>query len=172
MKFKVERMYKGALEGATPEVTAAFWKETERLNKSVSAATKTLNATLTKIDLMQKALERTPAAPGELDQQLYNLKKDLFIIDEKMNGNRSKNEVGEKNNPTISSRLSMAKYGTFGSTYGPTETLKRNLEIAGSEFVELRKELDNILNVKLHAFEKALIDAGAPWVVGQPIPEY
>ena len=89
-----------------------------------------------------------------------------------MNGNRSKNEVGEKNNPTISSRLRMASSGTFGSTYGPTETLKRSLEIAGSQFVELKKELDNILNVIMPAFEKALIDAGAPWIVGQPIPEY
>jgi photosystem II stability/assembly factor-like uncharacterized protein len=172
MKFEVVRMYKGALSGATPEVTSAFWKETERLNKSVTAATKLLNTTKTKIELMDKALERTPAAPGNLDKQLYDLKQELYVIDEKMNGSRSKNEVGEKNNPTISSRLSMVMNGTSGSTYGPTETLKRSLEIAGSQFAELKRDLDDILNVKFPAFEKALIDAGAPWVAGQPIPGY
>ena len=171
MKFKVERMYKGALIGANPDVTAAFWRETEKLNRSLSAATKILNSTLTKIGLMEKALERTPAAPGNLDKQLYDLKQALYVIDEKMNGNRSKDEVGEKNNPTVLSRLEIATWGSFGSTYGPTRDQKQSLEIAESEFLELKKELDVILNVKLPAFEKALMEAGAPWVAGQPIPE-
>ena len=171
MRFKVERMYKGALDGATPDVTAAFWRETEKLNRSVSAATKILNSTLTKIGLMEKVLERTPAAPGNLDKQLYDLKQELYVIDEKINGNRSKIEVGEKNNPTVLSRLDISTWGSFGSTYGPTENLKNNLDIAGSEFVQLKKDLDDILNVKLPAVEKALMDAGAPWVIGQPIPE-
>jgi photosystem II stability/assembly factor-like uncharacterized protein len=171
MKFEVERMYKGALVGATPDITAAFWRETEKLNRSVSAATKILNSTLTKISLMEKALERTPSAPGNVDKQLYDLMQELYAIDEKMNGNRSKSEVGEKNNPTVLSRLSISTWGSFGSTYGPTENIKGNLEIASSEFVQLKKELDDILNVKLPAVEKALMDAGAPWVVGQPIPE-
>lgn len=172
MKFKVERMYKGALDGSTPEITAAFWRETDELKRSVSAASKLLNSTLTKISFMEEALKRTPAAPGNLDKQLYDLKQALFVIDEKMNGNRSKLEVGEKNNPTILSRLDISTWGTSGSTYGPTENLKKNLEIAGSEFIGLKKELDDIINIKLPAVEKALMDAGAPWVVGQPIPEY
>lgn len=172
LKFEVVRMYKGALDGAAPEVTAAFWKETDRLNKSLSAAGKVLNSAIIKMELMEKALERTPANNLSLGKKIYDLKQELFTIDEKLNGNYSKNEVGEKNNPTISSRLSMARYGTSGSTYGPTETLKRNLEIAGYEFGELKKELDNILNVKMPVLEKALIDADAPWVAGQPIPEY
>ena len=147
-------------------------KRLNGLTNLLTAATKVLNYTIKKLGLMEAALERTPAAPGNLDKQLHDLKQELFVIDEKMNGNRSKNEVGEKNNPTIVSRLSMATYGTFGSTYGPTENLKQSLQIAGSEFNELKKELDNILNVKMPAFEKALIDAGAPWVIGEQIPEY
>jgi photosystem II stability/assembly factor-like uncharacterized protein len=172
MKFNVERMYKNAIESANPQVTAAFWKETERLNRSVTAATKVLNSTMKKIELMENALLRTPAAPGDIDLKLHELKEELFVIDDKMNGNSSKIEVGEKNNPTILSRLGLAAFGTFGSTHGPTKTLRRSLQIAGSEFTELKKELDYITNVKIPVIEKALMDAGAPWVVGQPIPEY
>jgi photosystem II stability/assembly factor-like uncharacterized protein len=171
MKFEVVRMYRGALDGSTPEVTAAFWKEIEKLNRSVSAASKVINSTILKIELMDEASERTSGNTSELRKQIYDLKQVLFTIDEKMNGSRSKNEVGEKNNPTIISRLSRSKYGTSGSTYGPTETLRRNLDIAESQFIELKKEIDNVLNIKLPAIEKALIDAGAPWIVGQPIPE-
>ena len=172
MKFEVVRMYKGSIEGADPKVTAAFWQEVDRLNKSVSAASKVLNEAITKLRLMEEALERTPGNTGSLLQQLYDLKQELFTIDEQMNGNRSKNGVGEKNNPTVTSRLNNTIYGSFSSTYGPTETFKRDLEIAGAQFTKLKSALDNMINVKIPVVEKALIDAGAPWVIGQPIPRY
>lgn len=172
MSFKVERMYKGALDGADPVVTAAFWRETEILNKSVTAATKVLEKSIYKVELMQKALSRTTAAPGYLDTELHQLRQELLTLDEKLNGNRSKREAGEKNNLTIESRLNLAAFGTFGSTYGPTETLKRSLEVAGNEFRIIKGELDIILNDRLPKIERDMIDAGAPWMEGQPIPEY
>ena len=172
MKFEVVRMYKGSIEGADPKVTAAFWQEVDRLNKSVSAASKVLRGAITKLRLMEEALERTPGNTGSLLQQLYDLKQELFTIDEQMNGNRSKNGVGEKNNPTVTSRLNNTIYGSFSSTYGPTETFKRDLEIAGAQFTKLKSALDNMINVKIPVVEKALIDAGAPWVIWQPIPRY
>jgi photosystem II stability/assembly factor-like uncharacterized protein len=172
MPFIVERMYKGALDGADPQVTAAFWRETEILNKSVTAASKVMEKTIYKVELMQKALLRTPAAPGYLDTELFQLRQDLLELDENLSGNRTKQEVGEKRNPTIISRLRMASSGTFSSTYGPTETLKRNLEIAGNDFRVLKTELEFILNDRLPQLEKDIIDAGAPWMEGQPIPDY
>ena len=50
--------------------------------------------------------------------------------------------------------------------------LERSLEIAESEFAELRVELERILNQRLPETERALMRAGAPWVEGQPIPEH
>jgi len=172
MSFEVEKMLQGALTGADPKVVAAFWKETERLNGSVSAASKVIDESLKRVELMQYALTCTPAAPGILDSELHNLKQELFVLDEKLNGNRSKREIGEKYKPTIAYRLNQVSYGTSNSTYGPTETQKRNLEIAGTQFLDLKKSLDIIMNEKLPGIEKALIDAGAPWINGQPIPEY
>ncbi len=46
---------------------------------------------------------------------------------------------------------------------------KRNLEIAATE---LKKNLENIINMELPKIEDALKAAGAPWFDGQPIPEY
>jgi len=83
----------------------------------------------------------------------------------------SKQRVGEKTKPTINNRLRFAMSGTRLSTYGPTPTLERSLAIAKSQFAELKLQLDEILNVRLPAMEKALREAGAPWVEGQPIPE-
>jgi hypothetical protein len=66
----------------------------------------------------------------------------------------------------------MASFGTFSSTYGPTETLKNSLKIAGNEFRTVKAELDIIVNDRLPKIERAMIDAGAPWMEGQPIPDY
>jgi photosystem II stability/assembly factor-like uncharacterized protein len=170
--FTVERAYEGALAGANPQETAAFWRETEKLNRSTTAARQMLSNALKKVDLLQKALIRIPEAPGTLDSELHGLRQSLLALDEQLNGNRSKEQVGEKTKPTIADRQSIASSGTFGSTYGPAPLHKHSLEIAETEFKQLRKYLNEIVNIKLPQIEKSLRDAGAPWMEGQPIPEY
>ncbi|NIN34209.1 MAG: hypothetical protein GTO60_03540, partial [Gammaproteobacteria bacterium] len=86
---------------------------------------------------------------------MHQLKQALLELDGKLNGNRSKQQVGEKDNPTINYRLRVAISGTMNSTYGPTPTHKRSLEIADSQFREFRTELENILNEQLPKLEKA-----------------
>ena len=66
----------------------------------------------------------------------------------------------------------MLFYGTFYSTYGATPLHKRSLEIAATEFLELKKNLDIIINQDIPKIENALKAAGAPWIDRQPIPEY
>ena len=121
---------------------------------------------------MQIALSRAPAAPGDLDKQLFQLKQALLELDGKLFGNRSKQQVGEKTKPTIGSRLRFAMGGTTSSTYGPTPAHKRSLEIAATQFRLLKAALEKMLNKQLSELEKALTKAGAPWTEGQPIPEY
>ena len=171
MPFIVERLRKGALDGAEPKETAAFWQEIAQLQRATTAASMALNNSLKKVDNLQKALSRAPAAPGNLDKQLHDLRQTLLELDGQLNGNRSKQPVGEINKPTIDYRLGVAMIGTFGSTYGPTPTHKRSLEIAKTQFSKFKIALEDILNVQLPKLEKALQDAGAPWIKRQPIPE-
>ena len=170
--FMVERLREGVLAGAKPEETSAFWQEIERLNKSTSAAAQVLRRAIEKVNLLQKALLRTPAAPGKLDSELHDLKQSLLAFDEQLDGNPSKQQIGEKEKPTIFSRQNLAWGATAGSTYGPTPLHRRNLEIAATEFQALKRELKAIVNTKLPQLERAVNDAGAPWMEGQPIPEY
>jgi hypothetical protein len=167
--FAVEQLFKGALAGADPKETAAFWKETERLNKSTTAASRVLAKALERVTLLQKALIRTVAAPGNLDSELHRIKQSLLTLDEQLNGNRSKWQIGEKNKPTIAWRQDVASWGTFDSTYGATPLHKRSLEIAATEFQELKKNLDIIINQDIPKIEAALKAAGAPWIDRQPI---
>ncbi len=170
--FEVKPLRKGSLKGSEPEETAAFWKEMQSIRKGTTAASIVLQNALQRLDLMEKALVRTPVNPSEIMKDINKLKAELYDYDEQMNGNRSKQKVGEKSNPTINDRLSAATMGTSFSTYGPTPTHKRMLEIASKEFSSLREKLELVRTVRLPAIEKALSDAGAPWIEGQEIPEY
>jgi len=172
MPFKVEKMYDGALDGATAEEASAFWRETERLNKSTTAANSVLNDAMQRIDLLQGALTRMPNAPGSLEKEIHDLKQTLLEMQTELSGNRSKQMIGEKTKPTIAGRQSFASLGTFGSTYGPTPEHRRSLQIAAEEFRDFKAQLEDIVNIQLPAIEAKMRDAGAPWIEGQEIPDY
>ncbi|MDZ4203192.1 MAG: hypothetical protein U1C46_00105, partial [Bacteroidales bacterium] len=168
--FEVRQMRKGVLQGASANETVAFWKEIQEMRKATSAASLVLTNAMQKLDLMEKALACTPVDPAGLLREIHNLNTMLFELDEEMNGNRSKQKVGEDSNPTVNDRLNFANLGTANSTYGPTPSHRRSLEIAWEQFAELRNKLEEIRTVQLPAIEKALAAAGAPWIEGQVIP--
>jgi photosystem II stability/assembly factor-like uncharacterized protein len=171
MPFTVERLREGALEGAPPEEVAAFWKELSDMNRSVSALAVALGKARGRVEAMRSALARTPAAPGDLDSQLYDIREALLELDEKLNGHPAKRRVGESSPPSIRGRLRFAMGGVRMSTYGPTPNIRNSFDIAKSEFGDFKTALENLLYERIPAMEKALMDAGAPWIEGQPIPE-
>jgi hypothetical protein len=169
--FTVEKLGTGALLSADPAVTAAFWRELERFYKSMSATREVLADALARVAILQKALVRTQALPGSLEADLHRLKQNLLDLSAQLNGSPSKREIGEKVAPTIADRGWVA-WGSGNSTYGPTVTQKRSLEIAAAGFQELKRRLEQLVNTEMPRIELAMQEAGAPWIKGQSIPEY
>ncbi len=169
--FEVTPLRKGSLEAASPEKVAAFWKELQEFRRSTSAAGAALASALRRIDAMRSALIRASIYPVDLEKQILSVRDQLLVLDEEMNGNRSKQQVGEKDAPSIYSRLGAASQGTANSTYGPTLTHKQQLDIARRQYEALRPRLEDIRLSKIPAIEKMLQAAGAPWMEGQPLPE-
>ncbi len=170
VEFDVEVLRKGALEGASPEEVVAFWKEIEELQGKMSAVSITINRTKKKLDAMERALSRTDVDPTMLNSKMYNLKMELAQLKLKFFGSKAKKEVGERVNPTIYSRISAARMGTSNSTYGPTTTHKKSLEIAQKEFEALKAKISEIVKQKIPAVETELKELGAPWIPGQELP--
>jgi len=168
--FDVVRMREGALDGAEPEETAAFWKRLSEMQRRTTAAGQVIGEARAKIDAMQQALGRSQAPAGDLDAELYRTDQALYEIAEQLEGKQTMNQVGELQPPTIGQRMFVAMIGTGRSTYGPTPTHVRSLEIAESEFAEVRAELERLVEQRIPALEQALDDAGAPWTPGAPIP--
>ncbi|MCK5367271.1 MAG: glycosyl hydrolase, partial [Cyclobacteriaceae bacterium] len=162
IEFKVERLRKGSLEGAPPEETVAFWKELDRFTGQVSSTSIELQSGIKKVDAMKRALSMTNSNPGDLDDNLYTLKDKLMDLDEELNGNKSKQEIGEKTKTTVMQRISVARTGTAYSTYGPTPLQRQSLDVAISQHKEIREKLDTIVGVDIPTMIKALEKAGAP----------
>jgi photosystem II stability/assembly factor-like uncharacterized protein len=166
--FEVERLYKGALEPKPLAEISSFAREVEEMFKTYSAASTVLNESMDKVEAMQTALARTQAEPGALDKQLHDLRAELLDLEAQMRGNQSKEEIGERTNPTVQTRLFTAFRGV--STYGPTPMHKQCLEIAQNQFGGIKSRLEQIRTVDIPEMEKAIMEAGAPWIEGAPLP--
>jgi photosystem II stability/assembly factor-like uncharacterized protein len=170
VSFEVERMRTGALEGSPPEETVAFWDRLSAARRSSSAATTAVEKTFARLESLRMALARSRSAPDGLDTELHAIEQELFAIEEKLSGNKSRAALGEPDVPSVVRRLAVARQGTRLSTYGPTPTHRRSLEIAEEDLAALRDRLNTLLEERLPAFERRLQEAGAPWAPGQPIP--
>lgn len=164
VSFNVEKLYSGALKGGEPKETVAFWKEISQLQRLTTASSLSISKTFKKIMILELAISRTPKKLDEIFSQLQSIKMELYNLEEVLGGNKSKDEVGEKSNPTILSRLNKVIGGTSSSTYGPTETHRKIYEIAKKEFAELDQRLKKIVNNEIPTIEKKMFDSGAPIV--------
>jgi len=170
VQFEVVPLRTTALEGSSPAEAAAFWRSYEDAVRQSTAMYRSLSTELARVDAMRVALSRATAAPGDLDQRLNQLGKTLLSIEDKLLGNRAKREVGEKTRPNIASRLNAVELGVYHSTYGPTATLEMTLDIVADQLQQVKIDLTKA-RAGAAALGTDLIEAGAPWVEGNPLPE-
>ncbi len=164
--FTVKRLHKGALEGSSPDATAAFWRDIETINLELSATSMALREASQKLKRMEIALGRSQSVPGTLDKQIHDLSAQLYRMEKQLSGDPLRREVGEKSQPTIGNRINVATTGTRSSTYGPTPTHQQNLKMAKQQLDALSAELQQILDTEMPALEKALKEVKAPAVKG------
>jgi hypothetical protein len=158
-------MYEGTLDGAPNDEVASFWRAYESLSQEVSKFEIQLGNTEKTVDKLLWAGSRTNVS-HEVITRIAALKDDVFGIKEQVSGNAAKNEIGERNRPTIGDRLFAVNRGITLSTYGPTPTHRQSMTIIVDQLKSLNKSLDT-LNVRIADLAKIVKDAGGPWIEGQ-----
>ncbi len=166
--FEVMPLHNNTSNDEDPSRVAAFWREYEQAVREHTAAQVALAQALVKVERLQAVVLQSAAEPGELDAALAVVRRDLHNLDETLNGNRSRQQPGEKFNPIIYDRLFSVARGIERSTKGPTTTQRRMLEIATSELAAFQAELSKSLG-KLTELAEKLRDAGGPWLEGEPL---
>jgi hypothetical protein len=170
VRFEVARMRKGALPGSEPADTVAFLQRVSAAERATTAATEAVKKAFERTKDLRTALERSRSAPDSLDPELHAIEQELYAIEEALVGNRARATVDDDGPATITRRVQVAGLGTAFSTYGPTATHRRSLEIAEGEFAAVRDRLNTLLEKRIPELERKLQEAGAPWTPGQPVP--
>lgn len=168
--FEVVPLRESALQGSSPADAAEFWRSYEDAVRDSSAINKTLTTETARVEAMKKALSRAAAAPGDLDDRINSLRVALQSIEEELYGNRAKREIGENTKPTIGDRLFSVELGIGQSTYGPTATHQKTMEIVVAQLKQIKSAL-TAAHTEATALGNELLQSGAPWVEGNPLPE-
>ncbi|MEM9782966.1 MAG: glycosyl hydrolase [Pseudomonadota bacterium] len=167
--FTVKPLRRGALDGASPEAVAAFWREYEAAVRESTAMDVALRQLMNQVERMGQVIAHSQGDPQTIDARYHALRADVLALESRFYGPGAKREIGEKYPPTVGDRLFAVVRGVGQSTYGPTPSHRTILEIATTEMKELRTELERTQS-ELSALGKALVAAGGPWLEGEALP--
>lgn len=141
---------------------ALFQKETAELSRQVSIAGEKMGELSERLRYIKAALIKTPKGAPKLFERFEELGDNLNELRTKLNGNLIKSSLNESTAPSIRSRVGQVAYAHWETTQPPTETQKRNIKIAGVDFIKFQEELRSYL-MKLESLEADLEAAGAPY---------
>ncbi len=165
VQFDVTPLREGTLEGASDAEIASFRETLEAFQQELTSTSNTLEEHIEKVEAMQTALSRADDDAPDLVSRLHDVRMTLLELREEMEGRESKNEIGERNPPTPTSRLFVG-YRALSTTYGPTETHRETVETGRRELTDIQERLSEIVDAVIPELERDLEAAGAPPVEG------
>ena len=159
--FEVERIRENVLKNPLINEIDSYIEELKTFRLELESSLKDFSNTSKKLKALDKATAYINGNPGDLEKEISDLKKEMLALDQTLNGNSSKKEIGEKDYPSISSRVSVALSG-FNTTYGPTKMHMESLDMAKALFIRVKPKLDKFINTDIPEIEKKLLKAGVP----------
>ncbi|MFT7478327.1 MAG: hypothetical protein ACI80N_001606, partial [Gammaproteobacteria bacterium] len=155
--------------GADPAAVASFWREYEAGVRRHSAALLCVARLLTRVGRVQQVLAESRPDDGGLDRRYHALRREIMELDDRLNGDSSRQAAGEKVSATIAERLFAVSRGVERSTYGPTPTHRQSLAIANAELKALQPRIEG-QQQRMSLLIQDLLAAGAPWFEGERLP--
>jgi hypothetical protein len=171
-EFVVEPLGQSALPPADRAATLAFQRETAELQRAAWGAYEATEEAADRIDYIKKTIEQMPMLSPDLRQEARTLELRLLDLREKLTGDPTKSRRHEPALGGILDRVNQIVYGHWASTSAPTQTARKNYDIAAAEFGEILDDLRQLVETDLVALEQQLEDAGAPWTPGRGVPQW
>jgi len=172
VEFDVEPLGYSELTEAEREQVLAFQQKTGELQRAVMGADAAAAEADKRLDYIKDVIEKTPALPMDLQEVARDLKLRLTDLRERISGDPTKPKRSEPAMGGIMDRINQIVYGQWSTTSAPTETHRKNYEIAAEEFSGILGDLRQLIEVDLAALEDRLEAAGAPWTPGRGVPRW
>ena len=166
VSFEVKAIREGVLKGVDYATYDAYRKEITAVQREMQSLTDLFNHAEKQLKALKKAAAKTPLAPEAVAGELYAIEQALTALTIKAEGSPARDEIGERNPPSVQSHM-RAAYRGIRTTYGPTPLHRKSLRLAKSMLGDLRPEVERIAQQKLPALAAKLTAAGAPYIIGQ-----
>ena len=162
----VQPIRKGVLKGIDYTTLDNYRKELTIAQNDLQRLMDQYDQAETTLKGLKKAIRKTPVTPASFIKDLFKVEKDMTALMRKAEGSPAREEIGERNPPTIQNHMRTA-YRGLSTTYGPTPLHRKSLAIAKEMLEELRPEIDRISKTVLPDLSKKLKQAGAPYILGE-----
>ncbi len=169
--FRVKTLSSPYISEEAKVELAEFQTEVNKIRRVAHAYSRILNETNNKINLIRVAVDSSPESDIELRKQAKDLQQKIDKIKLAFYGNNSKTSRNKNIPPTVLNRIETIVYSQWRSSGPPTQTQKRSLELAKSEFTPLYSQLKDIINNDLKDIEIKLEKINAPYTPGR-FPEW
>ncbi len=170
--FEVVPLGEPSLPVADREAVLAFARETGELQRAVFGAREAADEAANRIKYLKHVIEKTPGVDPSVRAEGRALELRLTDLRERLTGDPTMRSRSEPAMPGIVSRIDQIVWGFWGTTSAPTQTHRRNYEVASEEFGAVADELRQLIEIDLPALEERLEAAGAPWTPGRGVPEW
>jgi hypothetical protein len=167
--FEVSPIGERGIPGAPGEERLAFAVQLDDMSRQLKGSSAAVKTLLVETAAIKDTLLRSSAETA-LREQARSIELELLGIQQKISGNEARDLYGDQGPVSISRRLEVAKMGTFRSTYGPTATHIRSMEIVELEFADIKAGIRRISEVEMPALREELNNAGVPWTPGRGVP--
>jgi hypothetical protein len=144
-----------------------FQQKVARLQRAVVGTLESANALKSRLALIKRALQETPAAPLNLTTQANEYDKRLNQILIALRGDVILAARYENVPPSVSSRVGQIVAEQATSTSRPTATQLEQYRIASEELQQELARLRVLIETDVAQLEKAMEAAGAPWTPGR-----
>ena len=145
VSFAVRRLRESSIPIATTDAErAAFAKTFERARADQRMQSKRFAELQKDLAMAREAIYRTESTDvAAALQTLRTLETDAETLKTRLGGVPSRSKLGEKNDPTIGSRIGETR-GAAGLQYGPTGTARQSLTLIQSELTDVGTQLDQM----------------------------
>ena len=162
----VQPIREGVLKGVDYATLDNYRKELTAVQNDLQRLMDQFDQAETTLKGLKMAVSKTPAAPASFIKDLFKVEKDMTALMRKAEGSPARDEIGERNPPTIQNHM-RAAYRGLSTTYGPTPLHRKSLAIAKEMLKELQPEIERISKTTLPDLSERFKQAGAPYILGE-----
>ncbi|MBI2946665.1 MAG: hypothetical protein HYY23_03400 [Verrucomicrobia bacterium] len=169
--FNVVPLEMAAFAAKDKAATLAFNQKVSRLQRAVEGTLRAAGEIQTRLDHLRKAITQTPGASPDLLAEVRSLDQRLHALQTQLRGDPSLAKREEPMPPSIAQRVQSIVGTQWRVTSAPTQTHRDAYRYAGEAFEKTLADFRTLADRDLPAFESKLEAAGAPWTPGR-IPQW